>query len=60
MKEKFRKINDWYIRLNSKQRKIIWVVTAIVALNPWTGLLLGGTPWGILVLYMEYKRDSDK
>ncbi len=60
MKEKFRKLNEWYIGLNQKQRIIIWVLTAPYALFPLTGILMGGIPWGIAVLYMEFNRDGSK
>lgn len=58
MKEKYKKLNAWYGGLNKKQRMIIWGVTVPFAAFPPTGLLLGGIPWALLLLYMEFHRDG--
>jgi hypothetical protein len=58
MKEKYKKLNAWYVGLNKKQRMIIWGVSVPYAAFPPTGLLLGGIPWVLLLLYMEFHRDG--
>lgn len=54
MKEKFQKLNNWYVGLNIKQRVIIWALSL-------TGILLAvGIPSSLILLYMEYNRNSNK
>ncbi|HEO99281.1 MAG TPA: hypothetical protein ENO02_08285 [Epsilonproteobacteria bacterium] len=60
MKEKFQKLNNWYVGLNTKQRVIIWALSLPYAIFPPTGVLLGGIPWALILLYMEYNRNSNK
>ena len=57
---KFQKQFNWYVSINKKQRKIIWILSTIYALIPWTGILLGGIPWLLILFYFEYHRDSSK
>lgn len=59
MKEKYKKCNDWYGALNKKQRMIIWGLTVPYAVFPLTGVLLGGIPWALLLLYMEFHRNGE-
>lgn len=58
MKRWYKKLSDWYIGLNKKQRLIIWGVTVPYAVFPPTGFLLGGIPWALLLLYLEFYRDG--
>ncbi|MCE3273137.1 MAG: hypothetical protein K0S57_3534 [Ramlibacter sp.] len=53
-----KKLRAWYDGLNKKQRWIIWGVTIPYALFPPTGILLGGIPWALVLLYMEFHRDG--
>ena len=57
---KFRKQFNWYVKLNKKQRIIIWILSTIYAVFPLTGLFLGGIPWFLILIYFEYHRDPDK
>lgn len=56
----YSKLNVWYVGLNKKQRYIIWGLTIPYALFPLTGVLMGGIPWGGLLLFMEFHRDNQK
>jgi len=60
MKEKFIKLNNWYVSLNKKQRIIIWTLSVPYALFPITGVLFGGIPWLLVLIYMEFHRNSSK
>lgn len=53
-----KKLRNWYGGLNKKQRWIIWGVTVPYAVFPLTGVLLGGIPWALLLLYLEFHRDG--
>jgi hypothetical protein len=60
MKEKFIKLNNWYASLNKKQRIIIWTLSVPYALFPLTGIMLGGIPWLLVLIYIEFHRNSSK
>lgn len=51
MKNKFNKLNNWYTKLNTKQRFIIW------ALSLPTIIVLVGIPWVLILVYMEFHRN---
>lgn len=60
MKHKFQRLKNWYESLNKKQRIIIWVLSAPYAAFPLTGILGGGIPWAVILIYMEFYRNADK
>lgn len=60
MKDKFQKLKKWYGILNKKQRIIIWTLSVPYAAFPLTGILGGGIPWVVILIYMEFYRDGDK
>lgn len=53
-----KKLRNWYNALKKKQRWIIWGVTVPYAVFPFTGVLLGGIPWALVLLYLEFHRDG--
>ncbi len=55
MKEKFQKLNNWYVRLNKKQRIIIWTLSLLSIF-----ILAIGIPLTLILLYMEFHRGGDK
>ena len=57
---KFRKQFNWYVKIKKKQRIIIWILSTVYAVIPWTGLFLGGIPWFLILIYLEYHRDPLK
>lgn len=55
-----KKLSKWYGSLNKKQRWIIWGVTIPYAVFPLTGVLGGGIPWALVLLYLEFHRDGSE
>lgn len=58
MKKIHNKIKEWYTGLGFKETILVWVLSLIYATYPTTGLLLGGIPWAIYLLYLEYTKKS--
>lgn len=58
VRQKYEKLNAWYVSLNKKQRYILWGVSLPYAFVPLTGVLLGGIPWLLLLLFMEFHRGA--
>ena len=54
----YRKLENWYVNLNTKQRIMLWGVTLPYAVFPPTGVLLGGIPFGLALLIIEFNRKS--
>ncbi|WP_373332158.1 hypothetical protein P6F15_11845 [Thiopseudomonas alkaliphila] len=51
-----KKLGSWYNDLNNKQRWIIWGLSVPYAAFPPTGIFLGGIPWVLVLLYLEFHR----
>ncbi len=54
----YRKLEKWYTNLNKKQRIILWLVTLPYAIFPITGILLGGIPFALSLIVIEFNRES--
>lgn len=60
MKKIHYKLLEWYGGLGLKETIFVWVASLAYAAYPPTGLLLGGIPWALYLLYLEYHRKKNK
>lgn len=56
MKALHLKLKEWYIGLSLKETIFVWLLSLAYASYPTTGILFGGIPWAIYLLYLEYTK----